>query len=206
MKNPSNRLIALLFNNGAVAHLVRAAAVVVLLLSALGLIVPAALAHARVEIGPYVVVIGWLTEPPIVGERNALYFEITEGETPVVGAEATLDAEIGYGGRTMRVNLNPTAEPGVYTAELFPTVRGQYDVRLFGTLGETAVDAVLEPEEVLPASQLHFPEPLPDLPALQAQVAALEEQAQSARLFGLAGLVVGALGVALAAVALLRRR
>ncbi len=36
-----------------------------------------ALAHERVEIGPYVIVVGWVNEPAIVGERNALFLEIT---------------------------------------------------------------------------------------------------------------------------------
>ena len=32
-----------------------------------------ALAHTRVEVGPYAFVIGWLQEPPIVGERKRPY-------------------------------------------------------------------------------------------------------------------------------------
>ena len=55
-----------------------------------------ALAHTRVEVGPYAFVIGWLQEPAIVGERNALTIEITEDEQPVSGAEATLVAYVMY--------------------------------------------------------------------------------------------------------------
>ena len=69
-------------------------------LAAVGLIQTAqtALAHTRVEVGPYVIVIGWLQEPPIVGERNALTIEITENEQPVTDAEATLDVEVPVDG------------------------------------------------------------------------------------------------------------
>lgn len=165
-----------------------------------------ALAHTRVEIGPYVVVVGWLVEPPIVGERNALTVAITREDQPVEGAEATLNAEMLYAGRTFRVNLNPTATPGLYTAEIFPTVRGQYAVRLFGTLGDVAVDEVIEPEEVFPADRIQFPEAQPDPRALQEEITALESELQTARVLAMAGLGVGALGLILAAFSLFRRR
>lgn len=165
-----------------------------------------ALAHTRVEVGPYAIVVGWLVEPPIVGERNALTIEISENELPVTGAEATLDVEVLYGGRTWRVNMNPTETPGLYTATLFPTVRGQYTVRLFGMLPNTEVDVPIDPEEVLPASNLHFPQPLPDTIALQEQVDQLQAELQSARTLSYVGGGLGLLGIVLGLVGLLRRR
>lgn len=176
-----------------------------LLIACCLLLTPSVHAHTRVEIGPYVVVVGWENEPVVAGERNALVFEFSEGEQPVTGVEATLDAEVVYGGRTTRVNLSPTQTPGHYTAELYPTVRGQYTVRLFGTIGETAVDQVIEPEEVLPASQLQFPEPLPDTLDLQQRIDALEGQLQSARTVAFVAAAVGLLGLILAAVGFLRK-
>jgi len=152
-----------------------------------------------------VVVVGWRNEPVVAGERNALVFEFSEGEQPVSGVEATLDAEVSYGGRTTSVNLAPTETPGLYAAELFPTVRGQYSVRLFGTVGETTVDEVIEPEEVLPASQLQFPEPLPDTLSLQQRIDALEAQLQTARTVSFVAAGVGLLGLILAAVGFLRK-
>jgi hypothetical protein len=152
---------------------------------------PAAHAHTRVEVGPYALIVGWVSEPPIVGERNALYIEILENEQPLTGAEATLDGELQYGDRTFRVNLNPTSEPGIYHAELFPTVRGQYALRLFGTLGETDVDETIEPEEVFAASRLHFPEPQPDPRDLQQEIAQLQSDLQTARALAIGGLLVG---------------
>lgn len=165
-----------------------------------------ALAHTRVEVGPYAIVVGWLQEPPIVGERNALVLEITENEQPVAGAEATLDVEVLYAGRTWRVNMNPTATPGLYTATLFPTVRGVYTTRLFGTLGSTAVDVQVDPEEVQPASNLQFPQPLPDTIALQEQVDQLQTELQSARTWALVGAGGGGLGILLGLIGLLRRQ
>lgn len=165
-----------------------------------------ALAHTRVEVGPYAFVIGWLQEPPIVGERNALTLEITENEQPVTDAEATLDLEVLYAGRTWRVNMNPTQTPGLYTATLFPTVRGVYTTRLFGTLGSTDIDVELDPEEVLPASNLQFPQPLPDTIALQEQVDQLQAELQTARTWSFIGAGGAGLGILLGLVGLLRRK
>ena len=165
-----------------------------------------AMAHTRVEVGPYAIVVGWQQEPPIVGERNALTIEISEDELPVSGAEATLDVEVLYAGRTWRVNMNPTETPGLYTAVLFPTVRGVYSTRLFGMLESTDVDVQVDPEEVFPASNLHFPEPLPDPIALQEQVEQLEAELQTARTWSFIGAGGGGLGILLGLFGLLRRK
>ena len=179
---------------------------VFLALFALGQTNRTALAHTRVEVGPYAIVVGWLQEPPIVGERNALTLEITEDDQPVTDAEATLDVEVLYAGRTWRVNMNPTTTPGLYTATLFPTVRGVYTTRLFGTLGSTDVDVELDPEEVMPASNLQFPQPLPDTVALQEQVEQLQADLQTARTWAFVGSGAGLAGIALGLVGLLRRK
>ncbi|MDX1523282.1 MAG: hypothetical protein R3264_16775, partial [Anaerolineae bacterium] len=92
------------------------------------------LAHARIEVGPYVIIVGWVEEPVIVGERNAILIEVSKNEEPVTGLEGTLDINILYGGRTFIGDLSPTTTPGLYHAEIFPTVRGQYTVLLSGTI------------------------------------------------------------------------
>jgi hypothetical protein len=164
-----------------------------------------ALAHERIEVGPYVIVVGWQNEPPIVGERNAILLEVTEGETPVEGVESGLNLELLYGGQSYRSNLSPAGEPGVYLAELFPTVRGQYSVHLIGTIGDTAVDVTVEPEEVFPGSRLQFPQAQPDPLDMQEQIAVLEGQLETARLLAIGGLVAGLIGLVVAALGLRRR-
>jgi hypothetical protein len=166
----------------------------------------AALAHARIEVGPYVIIIGWRSEPPIVGERNALLFEISEDGQPVEGVEATLNVVVSYAGRTFTGNLNPTATPGQYTVEIFPTVRGQYQVLLSGAVGETAVDVTGEPEEVLPAAALQFPEALPDTLAMQETLDELTGQLRTTRLLSISGLVGALLGLGAAVLAFLRSK
>lgn len=163
-------------------------------------------AHTRVEIGPYAVVVGWEVEPPVVGERNNLTIEITQGEEPFSGAEAGLDVELLYGGSSFRTNLNPTETPGFYTAAIFPTVRGQYAVRLFGTLGETAVDEIIEPEEVFSAARIQFPEAAPEPRDLQQRINTLETNLNTARTLAIGGLGMGLLGTILALLAFQRRK
>jgi hypothetical protein len=173
-----------------------------------GLTAKTALAHARVEVGPYLIIIGWRSEPPIVGDRNALLLEISKDGQPVEGVESTLEVAVSYAGRTFTGNLDPTTTPGRYMVEIYPTVRGQYTVQLSGAIEETAVNASAEPEEVLPAAVLQFPEAPPDTLALQAEIDELAGQLQTARLLAVVALGVGLLGVgtAAAAVWLGRRR
>jgi hypothetical protein len=177
-----------------------AARFVAALLVVIGLLAVArpALAHERIEVGPYVIIVGWLNEPPIVGERNAILLEVSEGDAPVKDVESGLNLELLYGGQSYRSNLVPAGEPGVYLAELFPTVRGQYTVRLFGNIGTTEVDVEVEPEEVFPGARIQFPQPLPDPLALEQRLAELEGQLGLSRALALGGLLLGLLGLAVA--------
>jgi hypothetical protein len=155
-------------------------------------------AHGQRAVGPYTLVLGWATEPVIVGERNALTLDVTQAGQPVEGAQATLKAELHYGGRQRLVVFNATPTPGQYHAGLIPTVRGQYAVRIVGVLQGTSIDQRLEPEEVMPATSLHFPEALPDLHEVQTAVNTLSAQVQSARQLTLIGLGCGVAGILLA--------
>ena len=164
------------------------------------------LAHSRAEVGPYVIVVGWENEPVIVGERNAVIVEVHEGEEPVEGLEGTLDAAINYAGRTFLANLEPTSTPGLYHIEILPTVRGQYELVLTGNIADMTINEVLEPEEVLPAAVLEFPEERPDAAAIQTTVDDLTNRLQTAQLLAIGGLVVGVVGIGLAILALVRSR
>ena len=161
-------------------------------------------AHTRVEVGPYTLILGWEREPVIVGERNALVLEVLEEDIPVAGLEGTLRLEVLYAGRTFIGNLAPTSTPGLYRAEIVPTVRGQYEVQLTGKIEDQDIDERLEPEEVLPARVLQFPESQPDLAEVQASITALEGRIQLAVIVGGVGVLVGLLGIGLAVFGLRR--
>jgi hypothetical protein len=175
--------------------------VVLALLTAL----PAA-AHTRVELGPYVLILGWEQEPVVVGERNALVLEVTEDGQPVEGLESTLDFVVLYGGQTFTGNLNPTTTPGYYSAEILPTVRGQYSVQLSGSIEDLQVNEILEPEEVLPAGVLQFPESPPDTRDLQVSIDALTSELQTARTLTIVALALAVIAIGIAVLAVIRGR
>jgi hypothetical protein len=177
-----------------------------LTLFGLSLTTETAAAHSRVEIGPYVVIVGWEIEPPIVGERNQIVIDLREGETAVTGAEAGLAVEVLYAGRSYRSNLTPTMTPGYYQVEILPTVRGQYSVRLFGTLGDLEIDEAIDPEPVFAADRLQFPEPQPEPRELVQRLDDLESDLQSARTLALAGVAVGVIGLLTAVFTLVKGR
>ena len=187
------------------SHLVLGALLLVLLLGLIGRSQPA-LAHGREVVGDYVFVLGWLSEPPVVGERNALLLEIEQESTgaPVTDAEAALTTELVYADQTLRVNLIPSAEePGRYTADLIPTVRGTFSVRLTGLLADTEIDLLMDADEVFPPTRLQFPETAPDTLTvqneLQAQIDLLTADLRSARFIAYIGPVLAVLSLILGA-------
>jgi|KBSSwiStaDraftv2_1062776.scaffolds.fasta_scaffold285914_2 LysM repeat protein len=117
-------------------------------------------AHESITVGDYTVEIGWLSEPPIVGQQNAIVVNVstTSDEQPVEDVSA-LTVTVSYGGQDKTLTLQPLGEdtPGQFIAPILPTVPGQYTVKLGGTLGETAVDTQVDPEEVQSADTLAFP-------------------------------------------------
>ncbi|MFZ0545764.1 MAG: hypothetical protein WAM60_10025 [Candidatus Promineifilaceae bacterium] len=178
-------------------------------LLALGLLLTttrSAFAHTRVEAGPYLLIIGWENEPPVVGDRNFLTIEISKDGQPMEQVEATLDLRVVYGDKSFSANLNPTSTPGLYKVDIYPTVRGEYTVEFTGSIEDTPIDISAQPEEVLPAAVLQFPEAPPETTALQSQIDDLSGQLQTARMLAIGGIVVGVVGLAVGAVGLLIKR
>ena len=134
------------------------------------------LAHVSFEEGPYHVVVGWVNEPVIVGERNGITVSVSEDGVPVNGQATSLEIAIQYAGRTFLGNLTTTDVSGVYEVEIYPTVQGQYEVQVTGLIGNTKVDKTVEPEEVLPGKVLQFPETQPTPRELQLFIVDLENR------------------------------
>jgi hypothetical protein len=124
----------------------------------------AVLAHESITIGDYTVEIGWLSEPPIVGQQNAIVVNVstTSDGGPVEDVSA-LTVTVSYGGQSKTLTLQPLGEdtPGQFIAPILPTVPGQYTIILGGKLGDTDVSANVDPEEVQPADTLQFPNAQP---------------------------------------------
>jgi hypothetical protein len=118
------------------------------------------LAHESVTVGDYTVEIGWVNEPPLVGQQNAIVVNVstTSDEQPVEDVSG-LTVAVSYGGQNKTLTLQPLGEdtPGQFVAPILPTVPGQYTVNLGGKLGDTDVKVDVQPEEVQAADVLQFP-------------------------------------------------
>jgi hypothetical protein len=137
-----------------------AAGLVALIASALSF--QLAFAHESVTVGDYEIEIGWVDEPPIVGQQNAILVNVSNtssGEAQPVEDVSSLTVTVSYGGQSKTLTLQPQGEdtPGQFMAPILPTVPGQYTVTLGGKLGDTDVSAEVEPEEVETADTLQFP-------------------------------------------------
>lgn len=196
--------------------LLRVPRVVVLLLSlAVALSPAAALAHeSRLVGGKYQLEVGFLDEPAVANQMNAISLTVATADgKPVDGVEATLKAEVIVGGnaKTMVLPLEANSgETGSYSANFIPTREGSYIFHFFGTIQGTPIDERFESgpgrfDDVQAAQSLQFPDKLPD-PASAADVEAARQEASTARLFGIVGLVVGLLGLVVSATALASRR
>lgn len=118
------------------------------------------LAHESITVGDYTLEIGWLSEPPIVGQQNALVINVsTTSDGQPVEDISGLTVTVSYGGQTKTLTLQPLATdtPGQFVAPIIPTVPGEYTVILGGTLGSTTVAADTHVEEVQPTDTLQFP-------------------------------------------------
>lgn len=117
-------------------------------------------AHESITVGYYTVEIGWVNEPPIVGQQNAIVVNVstTSDEQPVEDVSG-LTVAVSYGGQNKTLTLQPLGEdtPGQFVAPILPTVPGQYTVNLGGKLGDTDVKVDVQPEEVQAADVLQFP-------------------------------------------------
>ena len=122
-----------------------------------------ALAHDSVTVGDYELELGWVNEPPVAGQQNAIVVNVSNisgGEAQPVEDVSSLTVTISYGDQSKILTLQPLGEdtPGQFVAPIVPTIPGQYTITLGGKLGETDVNNVeVEPEEVQPADTLQFP-------------------------------------------------
>ena len=144
------------------------------------------LAHEHRQIGPYEVSFGWRVEPAYAGVYNGpeIGVENEDGE-PVEGLEETLALEVSFGGVSKVLPLRGVfGEPGSYTADLLPTLPGDYSFHLTGMIGEETVDEVFTSADgdfssVEPLEDIAFPAEeslMARIDALEAQIAELMAQ------------------------------
>jgi len=155
-------------------------------------------AHTTVHNGPYNVEIGWLDEPPIVGQMNAIVMNLSTSDasaSPVTASISGLTLTVSYGGQSKVLTLQPLGEdtPGQYVAPMLPTVAGLYTVDVTGTLETTAVKVEVQPEEVQAPDSVQFPKVAPPSTGSNLGLAGW---------LGLAGLVIALAALILGVLAL----
>lgn len=118
-----------------------------------------ALAHESITFGDYTLEVGWLSEPPVVGQHNAIVVNVSMSDEQPVEDISSLTLTISYGGQEKTLSLEPLDEhsPGQFMAPILPTVPGEYTVTFGGMIGDTLVEAETHVEEVQPADTLAFP-------------------------------------------------
>lgn len=194
--------------------------------------VPAASAHERRTVaGKYSFVVGFLNEPVFLEQPNAVSLTVANSQSnePLEGAEKTLKVDVTAGGQTKTMELKARfGQKGAYSADVVPTKGGSWVFRFTGTIEGTPIDERFESgpgrfNEPAPVADLQFPVKLPSVAELAQRTGPPAEgaatpvtqspdvqraldRANSARTTGIAGVVVGALGLAVAAAALLSRR
>jgi hypothetical protein len=183
-------------------------------LALLSIIPGTALAHERVNVGRYELVIGWAEEPPLLGEPNGITLRITDTEAgQPVSEVTTINLSVTTGGQTRDLELEPRFNaPGEYAADIIPTVRGVYSVRIAGSIEQQDVDTSVDIEEVAEPEGLQFPVTLPsgakideDLSALRTEDQGLRDTVARNQLMAAGGLVLGLAGLIIGLVSLRRR-
>jgi hypothetical protein len=138
-------------------------------------------AHEGREVGEYVIVFGWRAEPALAGLFNGPEISIATHDGELTeDVPVSLQAEVSFGSESRTVTFDSSDEAGHYIADLIPTLPGDYNFRIFGTIGETAVDEMFSSADgefstVEPANDIMFPQAgIVDVAALLARIEALE--------------------------------
>ena len=134
--------------------------------------------HTIDAVGNYRVEIGWMNEPVVSGETNAIEFyvsqllacsEITEPikcaesqpfQNGIEGLKQTVKMKLIYKDESITLPLSPDHDiPGKYYAFVNPTVSGFYQANMLGTIVDTPISLSMHPPKVEERSYIEFPEP-----------------------------------------------
>ncbi len=188
--------------------------------------------HVTEQIGQYELEVGWQQEPPIVGFRNAITFEISESpseglKTGVTNAFKNLEATIKFGGVTKTLDINSDPRPGNYFSKIIPTRTGSIVIELKGDINGEIVDVQMHPEAVESTAVLDFPPSSgsssgQDVTALKNAMSSLQKDVSEIKSkvggvdvvvddgqaydFAIFALSLGAAGVILAIIAMIKRK
>jgi hypothetical protein len=170
---------------------------------------PAASAHVRKVIGPYVLSIGWVNEPAYTGLDNAVQVIVTKASSgaPVTGVLGAMTVQVSFGDAHVELPLYPTRTPGNFQAPLVPTRAGSYSFHIIGMIRGLPVDADYACSDatfscVSAASEVEFPARDPSTGELAARLARVAPRVEPAATDATArDLAIGAIAIAAIALA-----
>lgn len=126
--------------------------------------------HTLDSVGDYRLEIGWMNEPVVSGETNAIELYVSPLEPGVElkdqvfqngisGLEKTLKMQLVLSDQKIILPLKEDHNiPGKYHAFVNPTVAGFYQANILGNIGETQVSLSMHPPKVDEREYIEFPE------------------------------------------------
>ncbi len=190
-------------------------------------------AHTTVNVENLDIEVGWQDEPPLVSFMNAITFEINEntsdGQSGVKNAFKNLVATVKSGGLEKTLDIDSDPQAGHYHSKIIPTRTGSLVVELKGDINGIPINSEITIEDVEDKSLLAFPDTTGSsdqdvaalknaMSGLQTEVTSLKSKisgmdttssdfnAETAYNFGIFGLSLGAAGVILAIIAMIKRK
>ena len=212
------------------------AVIVIASLIVLGFSFTSVYAHTTIQVGPYEIEAGWLDEPPVVGILNAITIDIREPgdvegvSTGITSAFKKLEASVVSGGASKLLDISTDPRPGHYYAKIIPTKIGSLQLELKGEVNGVKIDVVIPIEDVESTSVLDFPQTSgsssgqevaalknavtsiqKDVSSMKTQVGGINTDSgdfdtETAYNFGVFGVSLGAAGVILAIIAMVKRK
>ena len=192
-----------------------------------------AYAHKTITAENLEIEVGWQNEPPLVGFMNAITFEINEntsdGQSGIKNAFKSLVAVVKSGGLGKTLDIDSDPQAGHYHSKIIPTRTGSLVIELRGDINGIQIDSEIPIEDVEDKSLLAFPDTASSsdqdvaalrnaMSGLQTEISSLKSKiggmdvtsssfsAETAYNFGIFGLSLGAAGVILAIIAMIKRK